>query len=325
MDEARTGWRILEAPADPLAVGPSAPPGAAWSDSAGLARGGGAQETLADPRNGAGDPSRRDDGMPLVARLRESVPGIVPLVLATASGAVVAAAFVLALLGSGGEHVFVDPAPPGASAGSEGVAAADTAGTGPDGSGGPADPAAGATGAAGAILVDVEGGVARPGVVRLPAAARVGDAVAAAGGYGPTVDVERAASEVNLAARIQDGDRIWIPALGDPVAPAGPAARAVVSGDIGAGGGITAADAGTGGATGGAIAGSGAGAAGLVDLNHASAAELEALPGIGPATAAKILDARATAPFVAVSDLRDRKLVSASTYAKIQGLVAVGP
>jgi competence protein ComEA len=61
-----------------------------------------------------------------------------------------------------------------------------------------------------------------------------------------------------------------------------------------------------------------------VDLNHASAAELDTLPGIGPATAARIIEARAT-PFASVSDLRDRKVVSASTYAKIEALVTVLP
>ena len=64
---------------------------------------------------------------------------------------------------------------------------------------------------------------------------------------------------------------------------------------------------------------------GLVDVNRASASELDALPGIGPVTADKIIKARATAAFRTVQELRDRKVVTAATFAKIAPLVTVGP
>jgi competence protein ComEA len=307
MDDARAAWRILEAPADPLAAGPAAAPTAPSGPGPGVAR--------ADPADrsagGSGPDARGSAG----ARLREAAPGIVPLVLATAAGAVVSAAFVLAVAGSSGTAVVIDPAAPTASGLEDpaGVAGADAGGAGGDAAGG------GGAGDPSVILVDVEGGVARAGIVRLSAGARVADAVAAAGGYGPAVDVARAAAEVNLAAPVRDGDRVRIPALGDG-ALAGSAGAAGVLGSAGA-----AASDPAGGATGGAIPGSGQSGGGRVDLNRASAAELEALPGIGPATATKILDARAAAPFTAVTDLRDRKLVSAATYAKLEDLVTVGP
>jgi competence protein ComEA len=60
-------------------------------------------------------------------------------------------------------------------------------------------------------------------------------------------------------------------------------------------------------------------------VNRASASELDALPGIGPVTAQKIIAARATAPFRTVAELRDRKVVTAATYAKIEPLITVGP
>jgi competence protein ComEA len=62
---------------------------------------------------------------------------------------------------------------------------------------------------------------------------------------------------------------------------------------------------------------------GPLNLNTASADQLDALPGIGPATAAKIIASRQQLPFAAVDDLVTRKLVSASTLAKFRDQVTV--
>ncbi len=150
--------------------------------------------------------------------------------------------------------------------------------------------------AAGAqVVVDVQGAVVRPGVQRLAAGSRVADAIAAAGGYGPRVDAGRVAAELNLAAPVKDGDRIVVPARGDP----GPSAAN------------------------GATDGGGSSGGGLIDLNSATASELDTLPGIGPKTAQKIIDARAEKPFASVDELRDRKIVGAATFEKLQSLVTV--
>ncbi|MFN8619215.1 MAG: helix-hairpin-helix domain-containing protein [Chloroflexota bacterium] len=167
----------------------------------------------------------------------------------------------------------------------------------------PTDPgAAGGAGAvpAGELVIDVAGAVARPGLVRVPAGSRVGDAIAAAGGYAVTADLAAAGSTLNLAAPVADGDKVLVPVL-------------------------TAADPGAAADAGGAPAGEGGGPmGGKVDLNRADQAGLEALPGIGPVTAGRIIEARGQAPFRSVDELRSRGLVGESTFAKLRDLVTAG-
>ncbi len=126
--------------------------------------------------------------------------------------------------------------------------------------------------AARAVVVHVAGAVAAPGVYELPAGARVVDGVAAAGGALVEADV----GALNLAAVVADGQRVYVPRVGEPVP----------------------ADLGPSPAPGSSLP------AGPVDLNAATAAELDRLPGIGPATAQAIVDHRdANGPFVTVDDL----------------------
>ena len=63
---------------------------------------------------------------------------------------------------------------------------------------------------------------------------------------------------------------------------------------------------------------------GPLNLNTATAEQLDSLPGIGPATATKILASRSERPFASVDDLVSRKLVTASTLAKFRDKVTVG-
>lgn len=139
-----------------------------------------------------------------------------------------------------------------------------------------ATPASGATAggtaggmAGGAVVVDVVGQVARPGVVTVPAGARVVDVLAAVGGALPGAEVQR----LNLARVVADGEQIFVPKPGETPPASIPAAPNA-----------------TGGAASGA--GGGSGPSALVDLNTADAAALDGLPGVGPILAQRILDWR---------------------------------
>ncbi len=142
------------------------------------------------------------------------------------------------------------------------------------------------------LVVDVEGAVMRPGIIELPAGARVADALAAAGGYSPEADLAAAAAQVNLAAAVHDGQQIVVPIIGAPAGSGPP-------GDSAAGGG-------------------------LINLNSASSDALDALPGIGPVTAQKIVAARAKQPFATLDELVTRKVMTNAQLDKIRDLVTLG-
>jgi competence protein ComEA len=142
------------------------------------------------------------------------------------------------------------------------------------------------------LVVAVGGKVRRPGLVRLPPGARVADALNAAGGPEPGVDV----AMLNLARKVVDGELIMVGVTPSPgvAMPAGPAA------------------------TGAAAPG------GLVNLNTATLADLDTLPGVGPVLAQRILDARtAQGGFRAVSDLRKVDGIGDARYEQLKDLVTV--
>ncbi len=138
------------------------------------------------------------------------------------------------------------------------------------------------------LVVDVAGAVQQPGLHRLRLGDRVADAIDAAGGYAPRVDLAAAGSSLNLAQPLADGTKVVVPELGTNAA-----AAAAAPGDD------------------------------RIDLNAADQAALESLPGIGPVTAGKIMAARTERGFTSVADLLDRGIVGQAVYDDIADLVRV--
>ncbi len=205
-------------------------------------------------------------------------------------GRIVAIAVSVALVGAGG-YWLVAPPPdpveaslPMASATAGSVASTVASTTVPTTVASPAE-----------IVVHVAGAVLAPGVHRLAADARVADAVLAAGGLAPDAH----ADAINLAAPVHDGDRVYVPRVSDGVAvPVG----------------VT-------GAAGQASAGE---PAGPVSINEASADELDALPGVGPATAAAIVAHReANGPFSSIDALADVRGIGPAKLEALRPLVSL--
>lgn len=150
------------------------------------------------------------------------------------------------------------------------------------GQGAGADGTPGPTDPAGVVVVHVVGAVTTPGVVRLPAGSRVEDAVAAAGGAAPDAELAR----VNLARVLLDGEQVVVPRPGETVASADSGGAPAQPGPVG--------------------------------LNAASLAELDALPGVGPVLAQRIVDGR---PYASVDQLDEVSGIGPALLERLRPLV----
>lgn len=136
------------------------------------------------------------------------------------------------------------------------------------------------------VVVHVAGAVERSGVYHLPAGSRVVDALAAAGGAAANAEVDA----INLAAPVLDGQRVYMPRVGEQVPPVSPSE--VPQGPL--------------------------------DLNSATEEQLDDLPGVGPSTAAAIVAHReANGPFGSVDDLGEVRGIGPAKLEALRGLVTV--
>jgi competence protein ComEA len=141
------------------------------------------------------------------------------------------------------------------------------------------------------FVIHVAGAVAAPGVYGVPNPARVVDAIDAAGG--PTSDAEL--DSLNLAAPLVDGQRIYVPVVGEVVPTT--AQTPVPNGQS---------------------------VSGPIDLNTATVDELDELPGVGPATAAAIVEHRDQhGPFASIDDLTDVSGIGPAKLDAVRDLVRV--
>ena len=145
----------------------------------------------------------------------------------------------------------------------------------------------------GALLVYVTGAVANPGVYEFTPGGRVQDAIQAAGGMTSQANSQ----QVNLAALLTDGQRILVPALPTPHTPS-PRSQKTPTPTV----------------------------VFPLDLNTATLEEFEALPGIGPVTAQKIVDYRLeNGPFLKTEDIQNVPGIGKVTYLEIKDQIKVSP
>jgi len=143
------------------------------------------------------------------------------------------------------------------------------------------------------VTIHVAGAVLRPGVIELPGGARVGEALAAAGGARPDADLDA----INLARVVSDGEQLHVPVAGAPSS---------TEGTVG----------------GGAVAS--AWRDGVLDLNAATSDDLEQLPGIGPVLAQRIIDWRDEhGPFRETGELREVPGIGERTFQALADVIAV--
>jgi competence protein ComEA len=153
------------------------------------------------------------------------------------------------------------------------------------------------------IFIDVSGEVLRPGVYELDPDSRIQDALNKAGGLSPNADREYVSKSLNLALRISDGMKIYIPAVGEESPPSVVSNQGSMQ-NQGNQGGLKSVSS----------------QASLISINSASQTELESLPGIGPVTAGKIINAR---PYSSIQELLEKKSVGQSVFEKIKEMISL--
>jgi competence protein ComEA len=149
------------------------------------------------------------------------------------------------------------------------------------------------------IVVEIAGEVQTPGVYHLPFGARIEDLLVAAGGIASNADRDWLQKSLNRAAKLFDGQKIYIPAIGEqstpPTAKNGEGYQNVSANFSGQG-------------------------SGLVNINASTLKELDALPGIGPVYGQSIIEHR---PYSTKEELVSKGALKQSVFEKIKDLITV--
>lgn len=136
------------------------------------------------------------------------------------------------------------------------------------------------------LVVEVTGEVENPGVFSLSVGSRIHDAISKSGGFSKSANTDWISKNLNQAAKLVDGQKIYIPKKGEELsAESG-------GGEVG----------------------------GLININQADSADLDTLPGVGPKTAEKIIAGR---PYSSVEDLLGKGVVGSKLFEQIKNMVSV--
>lgn len=146
----------------------------------------------------------------------------------------------------------------------------------------------------GNLQIDIEGAVVNAGVYELSSGSRVEDAIAAAGGLSDEADLEKIAATINRAAKLVDGGKLYIPKMGETT-------TSYNSESLSRRDDTSYNDS-------------------LININSSSQSQLEALPGVGPVTAKKIIDNR---PYQTLEELLSKKAVGQALFEKIKNQLAL--
>ena len=142
------------------------------------------------------------------------------------------------------------------------------------------------------ITIDIEGAVVAPGVYKLPYNSITQDAFVAAKGLSENADRNFVAKNINLAARLIDSQKIYVPQLNESVSKVENASVITVIENP---------------------------QSGLININNASSVELDTLSGVGPVTAQKIINNR---PYSKTDDLLNKKVVSSKVFTEIKDKIS---
>ncbi len=149
------------------------------------------------------------------------------------------------------------------------------------------------------ITVDISGAVKIPGVYSFEKDSRVEDAIRQAGGFSEQAHKQFVSKSLNLATKLVDGQKIYIPFEGE-IASVAPGAILAATTTTGSNPTLQNKQ--------------------VINLNSSTQSELESLNGVGPVTASKIINGR---PYNTVGELLSKKVVSKSVYEKIKADVGI--